>query len=161
MRPNLYRLLFLFSVFLGTASAGAAVTVTFTKPESYTDMGRDEPSRGMKEIEAHLKQLGERYLPPHQSLKIEVLDIDLAGHVNFSSRLSSEVRVLRGKADWPSIKLRYVLEADGRVLLEQQEHVADMDYLQRPGGAYAGQFLQYEKRMLDSWFRQRFASQKR
>ncbi|MEK7754704.1 MAG: DUF3016 domain-containing protein [Acidobacteriota bacterium] len=163
MRVNLYCLLLLLSVCVGTVSAGTAVTVSFTKPESYTDMGRyrDEPNAEMKEIEAHLKQLGERYLPPSQLLKIEVLDIDLAGRVNFSNRSGREVRILRGNADWPSIKLHYLLEADGRVLLERQENVADMGYLQRPNTHYSGRFLQYEKRMLDDWFRQRFATHKR
>lgn len=162
MRTNLYLLVLLLSAYLGSASAGAAVTVTFTKPESYTDVGRygDEPSNEMKEIEVHLKQLGERYLPPRQLLKIEVLDVDLAGRVNYSNRSALEVRILRGNADWPRIKLHYVLEADGRVLQDQQEDVADMGYLQRPSGRYSGQPLQYEKRMLDDWFRQRFAAQK-
>jgi len=163
MRANLYRLLLLLSACLGTTSAGAAVTVSFTNPASYTDMGsyRDEPSTEMKEIETHLKQLGERYLSPHQLLKIEVLDVDLAGSVSYSNHLRRDVRILRGKADWPSIKLHYVLESDGRVLLDQQENVADMGYLEHPNKHYSGQFLQYEKQMLDDWFRQRFATHQR
>ena len=114
----------------------------------------------MKEIEAHLKQLGQRYLLPNQSLKIEVLDVDLAGHLSLS-RPGREVRILRGKADWPSMTLHYVLEADGRVLMDREEHIADMDYLEHPDRQYSDQSLPYEKRMLDDWFRRRFAPHKR
>ena len=68
MRANLHRLLLLLSVCLWTSSAGATVTVSFTNPESYTDMGRypDDMSTQMNEIEAHLKQLGQRYLLSNQ-----------------------------------------------------------------------------------------------
>lgn len=163
MRANLHRLLLLLSVCLWTSSAGATVTVSFTNPENYTDMGRypEDMHTQMNTIEVHLKQLGERYLLPNQLLKIEVVDVDLAGHLSPSHRLGRDVRILRGKADWPSIKLHYVLEADGRVLLDRQESVADMGYLQHSNQHYSGQSLPYEKRMLDDWFRQRFAARKR
>lgn len=162
MRENLYRLLLLFSVCLWTSSAVATVTVSFIKPDSYTDMGRypEDMKTQMKEIETHLEQLGQRYLLPNQSLKIEVLDVDLAGHLSLS-RPGREVRIMRGKADWPSMTLHYVLEADGRVLMDRQEHIADMGYLDHPDRRYSDQPLPYEKRMLDDWFRKRFAAHAR
>jgi len=162
MRAKLYPLWLLLSAWLWTFPAGATVTVSFTNPENYTDIGwyRDEPNTEMKEIEAHLKKLGERYLPPNQLLKIEVLDIDLAGTLNLSRRFGQGVRIVRGKADWPRIKLHYVLEAGGRALVDQQEDVADMGYLQRPSRLNSNQSLSYEKQMLEVWFRQRFAAQK-
>ncbi len=162
MCANLYRLLLLLSVCLWTSAAGATVTVSFINPESYTDMGRypEDMKIQMKEIEAHLKYLGQRYLPPNQSLKIEVLDVDLAGHLSLS-RPGREVRIMRGKADWPSMTLHYVLEADDRVLLDRKERIADMGYLDHPDRHYSGQSLPYEKQMLDDWFRRRFAAHKR
>ncbi len=162
MRANLYRLLLLLSVGLWTSAAGATVTVSFINPESYTDMGRypEDMKAQMKEIEAHLEYLGQRYLRPNQSLKIEVLDVDLAGHLSFS-RPSHPVRILRGKADWPSMQLHYVLEADGRVLLDRKERIADTGYLDHPNLHYSNQSLAHEKQMLDDWFRRRFAAHKR
>ena len=162
MRANLYRLLFLLSVCLWASAAGAAVAVSFINPESYTDMGRypEDMKTQMNEIEAHLKYLGQRYLPPNESLKIDVLDVDLAGHLSHP-RPGRDVRILRGKADWPSMKLHYVLEADGRVLLDRQERIADTGYLDHPNLHYSGQSLAYEKQMLDNWFRRRFAAHKR
>jgi len=163
MRANLHRLLLLLFVCLWTSSAGATVAVSFTRPENYADMGQypEDMRTQMDEIEAHLKQLGQRYLPPDQSLKIEVLDVDLAGRIGPPTRPGSSTRVLRGKADWPRIKLHYVLEAGGRVLLDREESVADMDYLRHANRHYAGQSLSFEKQMLDDWFRQRFSAHKR
>jgi hypothetical protein len=162
MRANLYRLLLLLSVCLWASSAGATVAVSFINPESYTDMGRypEDMKIQMNEIEAHLQQLGQRYLLPNQSLKIEVLDVDLAGRLSHP-RPGRDVRILRGKADWPSMKLHYVLESDGRVLLDRKERIADTGYLDHPNLHYSGQSLPYEKQMLDNWFRRRFAAHKR
>jgi hypothetical protein len=161
MRANLYPLSFLLSAWLWTSPAGAMVTVSFTNPERYTDIGwyRDEPNDEMKEIEAHLKRLGERYLSPDQLLKIEVLDVDLAGTWSLSRRFGQGVRIMRGKSDWPRIELHYVLEAGGRVLVDQQEKVSDLGYPELQGGLHSSQSLPYEKQMLDAWFRRRFTVQ--
>jgi hypothetical protein len=162
MRANLYRLLLLVSVCLWASAAGAAVAVSFINPESYSDMGRypEDMKTQMKEIEAHLKYLGQRYLPSKESLKIEVLDVDLAGHLSHP-RPGRDVRILRGKADWPSMKLHYVLEADGRILQDRKERIADTGYLDHPNLHYSDQSLPYEKKMLDDWFKRRFAAHKR
>ena len=140
--------------------ADAAVTVSFVRSDSYTDTGRfgREADAAMQEIEAHLKHLGERYLPANEFLKIEVLDIDLAGRRPFSVRFGADTRILDGRADWPSIKLHYVLESGSRILDDRQENVADMGYLLHPYGKYTTQSLPHEKRMLDEWFRQRFGT---
>ena len=102
------------SAFALTAQAG--VTVTFVEPDRYTDVGRfshsNRSAEVMKDLEAHLVKLGRR-MPPGQDLAIEVLDIDLAGEERFHSGGANDVRVLRGRADWPSIRLRYTLERDG------------------------------------------------
>ncbi|MHB8668656.1 MAG: DUF3016 domain-containing protein [Burkholderiales bacterium] len=163
MRANLHRLVFLLCLCLWATSAGAAVTVSFVHPEDYTDIGtyRGEPNAAMKEIAAFLKQLGARYLPPGQLLKIQVLDVNLAGSLRYSSRAPFGVRILRGEADWPSVRLHYVLEQDGRILADRQEYIADVDYLEHPAGPYSDEPLSYEKQMLDHWFRLRFQAHQR
>ena len=160
MRINLYCLLLSLSACILTSPAGAAVTVSFVKPESYTDTGRThrEADAAMLAIEAHLKYLGGRYLPPNQLLKIEVLDIDLAGRPPLSNRFNPDTRILRGKADWPSIKLHYVLASGSSVLDDRQENLSDMGYLMHPQGKYSAQSFPYEKQMLEAWFRQRFVT---
>ena len=87
--------------------------------------GRDAAA-AIQEIDAHLKSLGGRYLLPGHNLKIEVFDIDLAGRRPFSVRFNPDMRILEGKADWPSIKLQYVLESAGNVLDNRHENIADL-----------------------------------
>ena len=88
MRVRLYCLLLSLAAGIVTFPAGAGVTVSFVEPATYTDTGQfgREADSALREIEAHLKYLGERYLPPDRILKIEVLDIDLAGRRPFSVR---------------------------------------------------------------------------
>jgi hypothetical protein len=160
MRANRLCLLLSLSACILALPAGAAVTVSFVKPDSYTDAGQSvrDADAAMQEIEVHLKHLGEHYLPPNQLLKIEILDIALAGRRSFSIRVNPDVRILRGQADWPSIKLHYVLESGSRIVDDRQENVADMDYLRHPKGRYSTQSFPYEKQMLEAWFRQRFVT---
>ena len=142
--------------------AAAAVTVTFAEPDRFTDT--EDSSRTSKstlrEIERHLKQLGDRYLPPQETLRIEILDVDLAGRSRMTGRTTTDLRVLNGKADWPRIKVRYTLESGGSVSAPTEETITDMDYLRRPDPRYSDG-LPYEKRMLDEWFRARFNPRQR
>jgi hypothetical protein len=147
----------------GIASIGALAAVTVSRAEAgrYSDAGDHwQANRAVDEIKRHLELLGERYLPPSQNLRIEIVDIDLAGRLRYSARTGEGIRVLDGRADWPSLKLRYALESDGKVIDSREETVSDMSYLLRPAPSGSGA-LYYEKRMLDDWFRQRFVEQRR
>lgn len=156
----------LLAALAGTsAPAVAAVSVSFVAPESYSDANTYGRHRGpaspsvLRDLEAHLVKLGGRYLPSDRSLKIEVLDIDLAGEYEpFRFRLY-DVRVLRG-VTWPRIKLRYVLEQNGQVLRTAEEVVADPAYLLGASRLSDTDRLYHEKRMLEDWFRQRFAEKR-
>ena len=138
--------------------AQAAVVVTFDHPEKYADIGWQprEASDTLKEIERHLQHLGETYLPPGETLRIEVVAIDLAGRERLSARAGTDVRVLTGRADWPSVRLRYVVENAGKAAARHEETVSDMNYLMRP--IVRPEKLAYEKRMLEEWFKARFAA---
>lgn len=135
-------------------AAHAGVTVTFVDPDKYTDVGRFSRSTRsaevMKELEAHLVSLG-LTLPANQNLAIEVLDIDLAGEDRFHSGAAADVRVQRGRADWPSMRLRYTLERDGR-RETREERISDMGYQQRVQPVRPTETLPHEKRMLTDWF---------
>jgi hypothetical protein len=58
----------------------------------------------------------------------------------------------------PCIELSYTLETDGKVPQARRERVCDPDYL-RPLEPQFNEHdpLVYEKRMLEHWFRERFA----
>ncbi|MEQ1518496.1 MAG: DUF3016 domain-containing protein [Usitatibacteraceae bacterium] len=140
---------------LAAAQAGAAVTVTFTKPEAYVDMPFPtwEKEQIMKELRQHFDKLGKQ-LPADQDLKVDVLDIDLAGEIEPRSRGTHDIRVMRGRADWPTMQIRYSLESQGKVLRSGEDRINDMNYLQNGINKYSSnEPLRYEKRMLDTWFK--------
>lgn len=140
------------------AQAAGTVQVSFVEPDKFADAGRsfDRPAN-LKTIETHLQDLGQRYLADGQTLSIEVLDVDLAGELRPSRRSGTDVRVVRGGADWPRMALRYVLEGGGLPSQRGEDRIADLSYALR-GSSYANRDpLRYEKRMLDDWFKSRFA----
>jgi hypothetical protein len=146
---------------LGSAHPAAIVNVSFIEPARFVD-ARDPPrdrDETLKLLSQHLQSLGQKYLTDDQTLKIEVLELDLAGHVK-PLRRGGDVRVVRSGVDRPRIALRYVLEAGGQVVQRGEESVADLNFLGRIPNYGASDQLRYEKRLLDDWFRQRFVEQR-
>jgi hypothetical protein len=139
-------------------ASGASVQVDFPRPERYTDVDRftDESSRAMKAIQETLVDLGNRYLPQNASLRVEVLDIDLAGRLIPSARTGKDIRLQRGNANPPNLRLRYVLESNGRVV-EKEETLQGVTYLRTLSIRNASTSFPYEKAMLERWFRESLA----
>jgi len=157
MRSILGSLLLLAAV--GAAQAAGTVQVSFVQPEKFTDV-RDSALRSedhLANLQRQLEEIGARYTSDGQTLKIEVLDVDLAGETRFGAR-PHDLRVLRGRADWPRMELRYTLEAPGAAPRSGRATVADMAYLQRTPTRYASEPLPYERRMLEDWFRTEFGA---
>lgn len=145
---------------LALAACGPAladVTVTYVKPEQFSDVpyGVREREHVMKELTAHFTDLGKR-LPAGQSLKVEVLDVDLAGWVYPRRWGPDDIRVLRGGADWPHMHLRFTLEQEGKVLRSGDRELANMMYQDRMNRYPSDDALRYEKQMLDDWFDKEF-----
>jgi len=67
---------------LASSAAWAEVKVTYVKPDDYTDMPFSpvDRERTLKEFSSYFATLDKK-LPAGQTLKIEVLDIDLAGRL--------------------------------------------------------------------------------
>lgn len=151
------RTLLLMAALASAAASAGTVEVEFVKPESFADARDGMHSREdvLKSLEAWMKQVGAKRLPATQTLRIEVLDVDLAGDV-FPRVALRDTRVLRGRADWPRINLRYTLREGDKVVKSGEDQVADMSYLMNsPDLQYEGPFP-YEKRMLERWFVERF-----
>jgi hypothetical protein len=135
------------------ALAAGQVELRWIEPEKFSDSGHTLADRDQT-----LQALGEHFrrlagsLPDGQTLKIEVTDLNLAGEVRFTPR--RDVRVLRNRADWPTMELRYSLVADGRVLKAGQSRLSDMNY----GFTLRRDAFGYEKRMIDTWFRAEFGA---
>jgi hypothetical protein len=138
------------------------VKVSFARQSGYTDAGQSpwDEQATIEALAKHLRTLGQRLLPADQVLKIEVLDVDLAGAVRPSRRAGQPLRIVNGGADGPRIKLRYALETPGQALLSGEESVTDMDYAHGLGASRASEPLRYEKHMLDTWFKARFVERR-
>src|SRR5262245_59933630 len=140
----------------GAAQAGGTVNVSFIDPEHFTDAGERSyyySPNVLKVIDQYLQDLGQRYLADGQVLKIDVTNIDLAGWLRPMPNRGEWVRVLRGRADFPRIALRYTLESNGQVTKQGEETLADLDYTNvlRPStGEYE---MRYERLMLEAWFK--------
>lgn len=142
----------------GTAHAAGKVEVGYVKPEQFSDAGRFASDREQvqKTLTEFLVGMG-RDLLDGQTLRIDILDIDLAGELVPQS--ARDIRVLRGGADWPRIRLRYALSGPGGPMKSGEVRLMDMNYLQsgmRPEPRDTE--LPYEKRMLRQWFRATIAA---
>lgn len=142
---------------LGGAAGAGTVEVALVNPSNYTDAGNSvwDERQNLDALTRHLQALGQRLLPADQTLKVELLDVDLAGTVTL--RGGNSTRIVRGRTDFPRIQLRYSLSAPGQPVRVAEEDVRDIDYARGLRSAYRDQSLYYEKRMLERWFTQRFA----
>lgn len=143
-------------------AAAATAEVNFVDPDSYADAGgkggmRDLPTREvvLREIRAHLLGLAERNLAANQTLKIDIIDIDIAGRRDVLRSGIDDVRIYDDLSP-PRIKLRFALEENGRVVLNGEERLSDPTYLNTLARASTGDPLRYERPMLTKWFVARF-----
>jgi len=147
------RTLLAASLALLAGAAWADVSVSYVKPEDFTDVPRNaiDRERVLKDFSDYFATLNAK-LPPGQNLKIEVLDIDLAGRMWPRRNGGEDIRILNGGADWPRMRLHYTLEQDGKVLRSGDEQVSNMSYMQGISRYGDSDTLRYEKQMLDDWF---------
>jgi hypothetical protein len=153
MKTHIHTLALAGLLALVAGSASAAVTVNYVAPDKFTDLpfvtwDREET---LKELTEHFTWLG-KSLAPGQDLRIDVLDIDLAGRMIPNARMGRDLRILSGRADWPRIELRYSLEQNGQVVRSGEAKLSDMSYLDHTTRYFDSEPLRYEKQMIDDWF---------
>lgn len=144
-----------------TSDANTPLTVEFIgDPRKYTDASLDNSrsekafARVQDGLRTHLQSLGDKALTDGRTLKIEILDIDLAGHIEPTRSTAQDLRVLR-EVTWPRIKLRYTLEAPGAAPVTATETISDMNYLSSASMLPRNETLRYEKKLLSDWFQAR------
>src|SRR5262245_38851999 len=99
-------------------AVAGTVTVSFIQPENYTDaslQGRYETNADqwtLGELGRYLESLGRR-LGPQQVLTLDVLNVDLAGKIEWWRRSAYDLRILRDVYP-PRIALHYGLAEGGR-----------------------------------------------
>ena len=144
---------------LASSAALAEVSVTYVKPEEFTDVPFSpvDRERTLKDFSAYFATLDKK-LAPGQTLKIEVLDIDLAGRL-YPRRAADDIRIMNGGADWPRVHLRYALEQDGQVLRSGDAQISNMNYQWNRTSYFDNDAMRYEKQMLDDWFKKTITPQ--
>lgn len=138
-----------------SASVAAAATVTYADTEKMTDVPRDQSDRELmqEQLLEHVNTLSSK-LPAGQEMKIDILDIDLAGEV-FPRVAIQNVRVTKGRGDPPRIHLRYRIEQDGKVVSDGERKLVNHGY-QSAFNRYSNEMFSHEKQLLDDWFRKEF-----
>lgn len=136
-----------------TGAAWAQVSVSYVKPDEFIDMphGQIDRDRVLKEFTQYFATFDKK-LPAGQQLKIEVLDIDLAGRLWPRRSGGDDIRIMNGGADWPHMKLRYTLEENGAVLRSGESDLSNLMYQQRATRLSDSDPMRYEKQMIDDWF---------
>ena len=144
---------------LSAAPSFAAVDVAFVNPQGYADAYNErwEMDSNLKALADHMRKTGDRYVGANETLRIEVLELDLAGWARWGGREPNTVRVARGGADFPQMKFRYTLESPNGKRSGEAD-LRDLGY-QNSGlrTRAASEPMYYEKRMIDDWFRSTFA----
>jgi Protein of unknown function (DUF3016) len=163
MRPKamLCAGILLFVAGAGVAAQTAQVIVIFKDPALYIDAGPlagVDPSqdRNLVALQRHLERLGQRYLTSGQVLRVEFLDIDLAGSLATWRPATAELRIM-SEVTWPSMRLRYSLEDDGKIVASAEERLVKLDYLGDLTDYRASDPLRFDKVLLDDWFDRHFA----
>ncbi len=153
------RLVFLLLAAGATGSACAAAVVSLSNPDSMADIPRDAREREAMQAVflEHLNGLSAR-LPQDQILKVEFLDIDLAGDV-FPRVAVHDMRVLGLAGDRPLIHLRYTIEHDGKIVSSGERRLVNAGYLSM-SKRYDRDIYGHEKAMLDDWFRKDVMAQR-
>ncbi|QNA87734.1 DUF3016 domain-containing protein [Massilia sp. Dwa41.01b] len=136
---------------LAAGAASADVTVNYVEPDNFTDLPFTnwEREATLKDLTNHFTRLGAQ-LPAGQNLKIDVIDVDLAGR-EYPGRGPRDLRIVK-QIDWPRIDLRYTIEQDGKVLRSGDAQLRDMTFMDRFTRANESGSLRFEKRMIDEWF---------
>jgi len=136
----------------------AAVTVTYDDNKHFTDVPFETFDRKevLTQLSDHFQKLG-KFLPPGENLSIEMVDVDLAGRRIPNFRTGQDIRVLSGRADWPRMEVRYVLEQNGQVIKQGDAQLQDMNYQFSSTHYFDSEPLRYEKHMIDEWFDENIA----
>jgi hypothetical protein len=150
-----------FSLFIVQTSFAATVEMNWVKPETYDDMRSGEQNRKafrertFKVLEKHFIKLA-KSLPQNQTLKVDILNIDLAGEINFKN--TRQIRILR-EPYFPRMNLSYQLIGDDNEIVKSgSEKLTSLNFMQSNNLRYSSESLGHEKKMLDKWFKREFVS---
>lgn len=142
---------------LPAVAAPPTVSVAFVEPDRYADIGRTaaDRDRALAALRSAFESLAAARLSTDQTLRIEVLNVDLAGFLVPSTRSPGlDIRVRRGSGDPALIGFRWTLGAGGSVVASGEERLVDIDTSFQTEHDPA-QSLGLERRMIERWLDER------
>ncbi len=159
--PIITHCLALLTAVAAMPALAGTVEVRYDPKANYSDAGATPQERvhHLDALAAYLRGLGERGLAPGRLLKVELIDVDLAGEQPPSKRAQGAPRVLTGRGDGPRIELRFTLTEGGKELASGRETLSDirLPRLDTARDANSPVELHQEKLLLDHWFAERIA----
>ncbi len=151
------------NLFIVTAIFSAELETDWVQVETYDDIRAGEQSRlGFQEqiiktLNKHFITLANR-LPVYHTLKLNVLNIDLAGEINYYG--SRQVRTFKDLY-FPRVSLSYqLLDESNQVIKSGTANIKNVNFMNSISQRYKNQFLGHEKAMIDKWFEEEFISKR-
>lgn len=146
------------SALMSFALPAADVSVKWQEPEKFTDIRPANDSRkGYRErvqrkFEEFFTEMAAK-LPEGYVWDVTITDIDLAGDVDyFAGGAGNALRVVKDIYS-PAIRFEHALrDAHGETLLQGEEKLRDMGFMQSLRSTHDSDEFRYEKQMLEDWF---------
>ncbi|MDR0902888.1 MAG: DUF3016 domain-containing protein [Opitutaceae bacterium] len=136
------------------------VTVTFERPENFTDVkdsfsgSLDKVRDGyLEDLARHLKENASRLLGDGQKLAVTITDVDMAGDFEPGhGPAAMDIRIVR-QIYPPRINLSFkVTDAAGATVREGARQLRNLDFMMDPAAAMrTSDTLRHEKALLDNW----------
>ncbi len=162
MNKSMNLIAVLIAVLISTQAIAATSEIKWVEPDKYRDIDAGEESkmkfreRVFTRFEKHFNKLADK-LPEGQVLKIEVTDLDLAGSTLHGGM--KRIRVIKS-IHFPRIDFSYQLvDATGAELKSANVELKDMNFMMGSNLRYRNDFLGYEKKLLDDWFKKEFSEE--
>lgn len=135
-----------------------AVQITWIAPEKYRDVAsantnkRKFQQRVIDDLEKYFHKEVPKFLNQHETIEVNVHDLDLAGDVRPMMSHGSDMRVVKSIYP-PMIDIEYsIKDKDGKVVRQQRKRFRDIAF--NMGSPVTGtKSLGYEKAMLKKWMR--------
>ncbi len=147
-------------VVLSTVAVQAGeVKIEWQEPEKFTDIRPANDSRKayrervMKKFDGFFAEMATQ-LPEGYKWDVTVTDVDLAGDVDyFAGGAGNALRIVKDIYS-PAIRFTHVLrDKHGEEVVSSEERLRDMSFMHNLRSTNQNEEFQYEKQMLQSWFK--------
>ena len=139
----------LIALLTAAMSCSAAISVSFDKERRYADAGMsgDEAISNVRDLATYIAGVAKRDLPPEADLRVEILDVDLAGDAVHGGEFAGD-DILGDQMNGGALRM------PGRADVAATDKISGPDYLTH-GQSLSYDPMRYEKLMIDEWFRYR------